>query len=157
MHQRVQHVADVLRTLGVRGSVRELTSSTRTAAEAAAALGCPVGAIANSLVFVADDDEPVLALASGAHRVDMELLAAAFAAARCRRATPDEVLQATGQPIGGVSPVGHPSGLRAVIDVSLRAHPTLWAAAGTPNAVFETTYDELRRLAGATEATIAAG
>lgn len=156
MHQRVQHFADVLHALGVHGSVRELTSSTRTAAEAAAALGCPVGAIANSLVFVADD-EPVLALASGAHRVDTELLAAAFAAARCRRATPDEVRQATGQPIGGVSPVGHPSGLRAVIDVSLRAHPTLWAAAGTPNAVFETTYDELRRLAGATEATIAAG
>jgi prolyl-tRNA editing enzyme YbaK/EbsC (Cys-tRNA(Pro) deacylase) len=146
-------VATALRTAGVRGEVRELAASTRTAAEAAAALGCPVEAIANSLVFIADG-APVLVLARGGERVDLDRLARAAGATEVRRATPDEVRAATGQPIGGVAPVGHPARLRTFVDRSLARTPVLWAAAGTPHAVFATTYAELLRLTGGVAAQL---
>ena len=85
--------------------MQELEASTRTAADAVAALGCPVGAIANSPVFLADD-QPVLVLTSGAHRVDTAHLAAQLAARAVRRASPEQVRAASGQPVGGVAPVG---------------------------------------------------
>ena len=148
MHPQHQAVQDALRAAGARGEVRVLTESARTAAEAAAALGCEVGAIANSLVFLADD-APVLVLTSGAHRVDLAHLAPQLGVARVRRATPDQVRAATGQAIGGVSPVGHPAPVRTVVDRALAQHPVVWAAAGTPHAVFPSTYDELLRVCGA--------
>ncbi|WP_037355618.1 YbaK/EbsC family protein [Amycolatopsis orientalis] len=141
----VQNVQDALYAAGVEGQARTLPQSTRTAAEAADALGCPVGAIANSLVFQADD-APLLVLTSGAHRVDVEALAARLGRDRIRRAKPDEVRAATGQVIGGVSPVGHPAPLETVVDEALRQYSQVWAAAGTPNAVFPTTFDELVRI-----------
>jgi len=155
VHPSVQRVADALARAGARGEVRELDDSTRTAADAAAALGCAVGAIANSLVFVADG-EPVLVLTSGAHRVDTAHLAGAMGWSSLRRATADEVRAATGQPIGGVAPLGHRSALTVLIDADLRAFPTIWAAAGTPHSIFPTDFDELRRVAAAREVRVEA-
>ncbi|MFD5517299.1 YbaK/EbsC family protein [Streptomyces sp. NPDC127066] len=144
---RSMEVARALAEAGVGGRVRELADSTRTAAEAAAALGCDVGAIANSLVFISDG-EPVLVLASGRHKVDTAALAARWGRGKLHRATPEQVRQATGQAIGGVAPVGHPQALSAVVDAALADYPQLWAAAGTPRTVFPTTVDELLRLTG---------
>jgi len=142
-----QNVQDALDAAGAAGAARTLPQSTRTAAEAAEALGCEVGAIANSLIFVADD-RPLLVLTSGAHRVDVEALATRLGRGRIRRAKPDEVRAATGQAIGGVSPVGHPAPVETVVDEALRRYPQLWAAAGTPNSVFPTSFDELVRITG---------
>jgi prolyl-tRNA editing enzyme YbaK/EbsC (Cys-tRNA(Pro) deacylase) len=144
---RSMDVARILAEAGMGGRVRELTDSTRTAAEAAAALGCDVGAIANSLVFISDG-EPVLVLTSGRHKVDTAALAARWGRGKLHRATPEQVRQATGQAIGGVAPVGHPQALPAVVDAALADYPQLWAAAGTPRTVFPTTVDELLRLTG---------
>ena len=106
VHPNTQAVAAALARAGAAGQVHELEASTRTAAAAAAAaLGCPVGAIANSPVFLADD-QPVLVLTSGAHRVDTAHLAAQLAARAVRRASPEQVRAATGPPFGGVAPVG---------------------------------------------------
>ena len=144
---------DILATHGLHSQVRTLTDSTRTAAEAAAALGCEVGAIASSLVFLADG-EPILVLTSGSHRVDTDLLARQIGAAAITRADAARVREATGQPIGGVAPLGHPSPVTTYIDVELKKHGELWAAAGTPHSVFEISYDDLRSLTDATEVTV---
>lgn len=154
MHPNAQRVADLLVELGATGEVRQLADSTRTAAEAAAALGCDVGAIASSLVFVAGG-EPLLVMTSGAHRVDQPKVAALLGVDSVDRASADQVREATGQPIGGVSPVGHPSPLRTLVDVDLARHDVVWAAAGHPHAVFPTTYDELLRLTAGTPAEVA--
>jgi len=145
MHPNTAAVADALARAGALGEVRELADSARTAAEAAAALGCTVGAIANSLIFLADD-APVLILTSGAHRVDTAHVARQLGVERLRRATPEQVRAATGQPIGGVAPVGHPQPVRTLLDTALAAYPVIWAAGGTPHTVFPTTYDELLRI-----------
>ncbi|MBT2449731.1 YbaK/EbsC family protein [Streptomyces sp. ISL-43] len=144
---RSAQVARALASAGIAGQVRELTASTRTAAEAAAALGCDIGAIANSLVFLAGD-VPVLVLTSGRHKVDTEALAARWGRPALRRATPEQVREATGQAIGGVAPVGHPRRLPTVVDEALGDYPTVWAAAGTPRTVFPTTAGELLRVSG---------
>jgi prolyl-tRNA editing enzyme YbaK/EbsC (Cys-tRNA(Pro) deacylase) len=154
MHKGTGAVAAALAVLAPGVEIRELSASTRTAADAAAALGCALGAIANSLVFMAGD-QPVLILTSGAHRVDTELVATAIGAPSLRQATPDEVRAATGQPIGGVAPVGHPAPLRTLIDRALERYPVIWAAAGTPHAVFPTTCAELLAMTGGSIATVA--
>lgn len=153
MHRNAANVKLALREAGVMSEIQELAASTRTAAEAAEALRCEVGAIANSLVFLADG-APILVLASGAHRVDLRHLADKLSAQQVRRASPDQVRAATGQPIGGVSPVGHPRPVPTVIDMALQDHSVLWAAAGTPNAVFSTTYAELLRMCNARPVTV---
>ncbi|HUD68731.1 MAG TPA: YbaK/EbsC family protein [Acidimicrobiales bacterium] len=149
MHPSAQRVADVLAERGATGRVREFTQATKTSQQAAAALGCDLGAIASCLVFLVDG-QAVIVIKSGRHRVDTERLAAAARGATARQATPDEVRRATGQPIGGVSPVGWPAPMRAFIDESLTDYDVIWSAAGTPNAVFPTTYAELAALTGAT-------
>lgn len=154
MHPSVEAVAAVLAAHGAQGDVRVFEEPARTAAEAAALLGVEVGAIANSLVFTADG-EPLLVLTSGAHRVDTTAVAALLGVATVRRADPDTVRAATGQVIGGVAPVGHPSPLRTLVDTSLATHPVVWAAAGHPHAVFSTTYDELLRVTGGRPAEVA--
>ncbi|MFP5359124.1 MAG: YbaK/EbsC family protein [Actinomycetes bacterium] len=153
MHPSSAKIMDILAMHGLHSQVRTLTDSTRTAAEAAAALGCEVGAIASSLVFLADG-EPILVLTSGSHRVDTDLLARQIGAAAITRADAARVREATGQPIGGVAPLGHPSPVTTYIDVELKKHGELWAAAGTPHSVFEISYDDLRSLTGATEVTV---
>jgi len=153
-HPTTRRVADLLAAAGARGEVRELDASTRTARDAAAALGCDVGAIASTLVFMADG-EPLIILTSGAHRVDVGLVAGALGLKELRQATPDEVRAATGYAIGGVAPVGHPRPVRTLVDTDLRAYPVLWAAAGTGHSVFSTTFDELVTMSGGEVATVA--
>jgi prolyl-tRNA editing enzyme YbaK/EbsC (Cys-tRNA(Pro) deacylase) len=148
-HPGVELVTQTLRTQGARGVVRVLPDSARTAAEAASALGVEIGAIVNSLVFEADG-QPVLILTSGSHRVDVDLVADRHDLPPLRRATPEFVRTHTGQAIGGVAPVGHPTPLRTLIDEALSEHSEIWAAAGHPHAVFPTTYDELIVLTGGT-------
>ena len=131
-----------------------LPDSAHTAALAAAALGCEVGAIANSLLFDADGS-PVMILTSGAHRVDTAAVSRRIEVGSLARATPDFVRRHTGQVIGGVSPINHPAPVPTWIDPWLRRHPVLWAAAGHPASVFSTTYDELRVMTGATEVEVA--
>jgi prolyl-tRNA editing enzyme YbaK/EbsC (Cys-tRNA(Pro) deacylase) len=156
MHRSAEHVADVLRELGVPGQVRELPEPAPTAVTAAAQLGCEVGAIANSLIFSADG-APLLVLASGAHRVDTAKAAALAGAARVKRADPEFVREATGQVIGGVAPVGHPRPLRTLVDRQLDGYDVIWAAAGHAHTVFPTSFAELLRITGGTPADVSAG
>ena len=121
---------------------REFPAGTRTAADAAAAVGCDVGAICKSLVFRVGD-EPLLVIASGANRVDE----ARFGAVKADAAF---VREQTGFAIGGVPPYGHPRRLRTILDEDLLGYETVWAAAGTPTAVFPIAPDELVRRTGAT-------
>lgn len=144
---RSRLVADALARAGAPGQVMELPSSARTAPEAAAALGCEVGAIANSLVFLADGS-PLLVLTSGAHRVDTAALARRLGRREITRATPEQVRAATGQAIGGVAPIGHPAPVETVVDAMLADHAQVWAAGGTPHTIFPTTFDELVRITG---------
>jgi prolyl-tRNA editing enzyme YbaK/EbsC (Cys-tRNA(Pro) deacylase) len=141
----VDRVLAALRAGDVDADVRRFDEPVPTAAAAAAALGCAVGAIANSLVFDADG-APLLVLASGAHRVDTAKVAALVGAERVRRATPEFVLAATGQEVGGVAPVGHPAPLRTVVDVDLAAFPVLWAGGGDHHTMFSATYEDLLRV-----------
>jgi prolyl-tRNA editing enzyme YbaK/EbsC (Cys-tRNA(Pro) deacylase) len=143
-----------LRAGGVEGEIRRFDDPVPTAAAAAQALGCQLGAIANSLVFDADG-EPLLVLASGAHRVDTGKVAALIGAARVRRASAEFVLAATGQEVGGVAPVGHPAALRTVVDIDLAGHPLLWAGGGDHHTMIGLTYDDLVRLTEGTPASIA--
>ena len=140
--------------MGASGEPVQLADSARTAAEAAAALGCEVGAIASSLVFAADG-EPLLVMTSGAHRVDTGLVAGLLGVQQVRRADADLVRTATGFAIGGVAPVGHPAPLRTLVDTDLAQYDVIWAAAGHPHAVFPTSHDELLRLTGGTPAQVA--
>ncbi|MFI0938811.1 YbaK/EbsC family protein [Streptomyces sp. NPDC021020] len=144
---RSRIVQQQLVAAGLTVRVRELPDSTRTAAQAADALGCAVGAIASSLLFLADG-EPLLVMTSGRHRVDTELLAANAGALDIAMASANEVRRVTGQAIGGVAPIGHPAPVRTVVDEALREHPVVWAAAGTPHTVMPLTFDELLSLTG---------
>jgi prolyl-tRNA editing enzyme YbaK/EbsC (Cys-tRNA(Pro) deacylase) len=154
VHPSVSNVLAALRSAGSAGEVRVLDESARTAAQAAAALGCEVGAIANSLVFTADDD-PLLVLTSGAHRVDTAAVAALLGVGAVRRADPETVRAATGQVIGGVAPVGHPAPLPTLVDTDLADYDVVWAAAGHAHAVFATSYDELLRITAGRPAQVA--
>jgi prolyl-tRNA editing enzyme YbaK/EbsC (Cys-tRNA(Pro) deacylase) len=150
-HPNVQAVQDALDAAGARtaeggsSQVVVLTEGVHTAAAAAAALGITVGQIANSLIFDADG-EPLLVLTSGAHRVDTAKVAAGLGVGRLRRATPEFVREHTGQPIGGVAPLGHPKPVRTLVDTALGQYDVVWAAGGVPQAVFPTTFAELVRV-----------
>lgn len=150
---RSRLVADRLVEAGIPGRIVVLPDAASTAALAAAALGVEVGAIANSLVFWSDG-EPLLVMTSGAHRVDTAALAARLGRAEIRRATPEQVRDATGQAIGGVAPTGHPAPLRTVVDEALAGHPQIWAAGGTAHTVFPLTFDELVALTRGTVAKV---
>ncbi len=154
-HPSALRVVRALRARGVQGPFIEFEASTKTANDAATTLGCEVGAIASSLVFMLDES-PVVVLKSGALRVDFDQFAQVAGGSRVRRASAEEVREATGQSIGGVSPVGWAQTLRVFIDVSLQTYEQIWAACGTPHAVFATTYNELRSLTGATPLTLRA-
>lgn len=117
---------------------------THTAADAAAALGVEVGAIVKSMVFLLDD-EPVLLLVSGAHNVHLEHTGERLGG-RLARADLDTAKHATGQPIGGIAPVGHPTNLDTFVDQDLAGHAEVWAAAGHINTIFRSTYTELLRI-----------
>lgn len=135
------------------GRIVTLPDSVHTAALAAEALGCEVGAIANSLLFDSGEG-PVLVLTSGGHRVDVTATAARIGVPRLKRASPDFVREHTGQVIGGVSPLAHPAPVPTYLDRHLATFDEIWAAAGHPAAVFSTTYAELLAMTGATEVRV---
>jgi prolyl-tRNA editing enzyme YbaK/EbsC (Cys-tRNA(Pro) deacylase) len=139
--------------VGGGGRVVILPDTVHTAVLAAEALGCEVGAIANSLLFDAEGT-PVLILTSGSHRVDTTVTAERIGVPALRRAAPEFVREHTSQVFGGVSPLGHPSPVATYLDVALRQYDEIWAAAGHPAAVFSTTYDELLAMTGATEVDV---
>jgi prolyl-tRNA editing enzyme YbaK/EbsC (Cys-tRNA(Pro) deacylase) len=149
-------VQEALRALGLPADdVRELADSTRTAPEAAAAVGCELGAIVKSLVFRgASSGEPVLVLVSGDNRA-LEARVEEEMGEAVGRADADFVRAVTGYAIGGVPPLGHPAPLRTVIDQDLMRFGEVWAAAGTPRAVFPIAPAELARAAGGRVAAIA--
>jgi prolyl-tRNA editing enzyme YbaK/EbsC (Cys-tRNA(Pro) deacylase) len=155
VHPNTERVAAALRSGGVAVEIREFADSTRTAVQAADALGVPVGAIVKSLVFVAGS-EPVLVLASGDHQVDTAAVARHLGVEKVRRADADVVREATGYAIGGVPPLAHPQPLRTLLDVHLAEFPVVWAAAGTPHTVFAIGYDDLARVTGATAVEVGA-
>jgi prolyl-tRNA editing enzyme YbaK/EbsC (Cys-tRNA(Pro) deacylase) len=150
---RTTAFAEALAEAGCAGEVRVLPESSHTAAQAAAALGCDPGAIASSLVFLAGD-EPLLVMTSGAHRVDTDLLSRELGVPLVM-ARAKVVKEVTGQPIGGVSPIGHPGPLRTVVDRSLQQYGELWAAAGSPDSIFPITFEELVRITNGTPMQVA--
>lgn len=152
MHRNAERVQDALRAAGSDAEVVELPTSARTSAEAAAAIGVEVGQIAKSLVFTVDG-EPVVAVLSGTDRLDPAKLCRVLGGAAVERADADAVRAATGYAIGGVSPLGHSA--RVVVDRGLSAYDVVWAAAGTPHAVFPTTFSELVAASGGTVADVA--
>ena len=152
-HPAVARFRSELERRGGTGRIVVLPDSMHTAALAAEALGCEVGAIANSLLFAAGD-QPVLILTSGAHRVDTTKVAERIGVPKLSRATPEFVRAHTGQVIGGVSPIGHPAPIPTYIDPWLRKYDVVWAAAGHPAAVFSSTFDELVAMTGAVETDV---
>jgi prolyl-tRNA editing enzyme YbaK/EbsC (Cys-tRNA(Pro) deacylase) len=168
MYPNCDAVNEILQAAGLPGRVRILDEAVTTARAAAEHLGCPVGAIANSLIFeaftAASDgmrEQPktpaagaaLLIMTSGAHRVDLNKLGGQLGV-QLRRASPAFVREHTGQPIGGVAPVGHPQPIPTIVDRALAEFDELWAAGGIPHAVFPLTYDELIRLTGGVEADV---
>lgn len=151
-HPAVARVREALAAVHVTTEVVVLDGAARTAAQAAAQLGVVPAQIANSLVFAATGrgtaPEPLLVLASGAHRVDTVKVADLLELPTVEMAGADLVREATGFVIGGVAPVGHTTPIRTLVDVSLARYDTVWAAAGHPHAVFPTSYDELLRITG---------
>lgn len=141
---------------GLDVEIRRWPEGTRTAADAARAVGCDVAQIVKSLVFVAGD-EPVVALTSGANRVDTGKLAEIAGADGARQATADEAREATGYSIGGMPPLGHAGPIRVLIDPDLLVFDAVWAAAGTPDATFAVDPHALQRAAGADEADFTEG
>ena len=139
-------VQEVLTELGLESRVVEFPSSTRTAQDAANTIGTSVGQIAKSLVFFAGQ-EPILIIASGRNRVNEKKIRAHIGV-KIKRADADKVRDATGYAIGGVPPVGHARPLRTLIAEDLMAYTEIYAAAGTPHAVFRLTPAELARITG---------
>jgi len=144
-----QRVEDLLAAQGMGGRVVEFPDSTRSSAEAAAAIGCTLAQIAKSLVFKSASGRPVLVVASGVNRVDEKKVKAEIGQ-KIGRADADYVRERTGYAIGGVAPFGHSEAPIVLIDRNLLALDPIWAAAGTPNAVFRLSPDELVRLSGGT-------
>jgi prolyl-tRNA editing enzyme YbaK/EbsC (Cys-tRNA(Pro) deacylase) len=142
----VDRVRQALAALGLQTEIREFSASTRTSADAAAAIGCSVAQIAKSLVFRAKPSgRAILVMASGANRVDETRLAVALGET-IGKADAEYVRAETGFAIGGVSPVGHGVKLKAFIDEDLMGFSEIWAAAGSPNSVFRLTPQDLQRV-----------
>jgi prolyl-tRNA editing enzyme YbaK/EbsC (Cys-tRNA(Pro) deacylase) len=154
MHPNCEAVNHILEDAGLPGRVQMLDDAVATAPAAAQYLGCPVGAIANSLIFATDGGEPLLIMTSGAHRVDMVKVGGQLGV-ELRRASPEFVREHTGQPIGGVAPVGHPKPIRTLVDRALADFDELWAAGGIPHAIFPLTYRELLTITHGTETDVA--
>ncbi len=151
-HPGVAAVLSALGAHGVHPTVRHLPDAVRTASAAADALGITPAEIANSLLFTAThtdgSEEPLLVMASGGHRVDVDKVADLLGLHGVRRAEAAYVKEQTGFTIGGVAPVGHPRPIRTVVDTALGRFDTVWAAAGHSHSVFATTYAELVRITG---------
>lgn len=154
-HAAVDRVAAALAKHALEPDIVWFDDAVTTAQLAADALGVEVGQIANSLVFTLDD-EPILVLTSGAHRVDTEWLGEQLGGV-IGRASKEVVKEATGQVIGGVAPVGHPAPVRTFVDTDLARYDRVWAAAGHAKTVFPTTFEELVRITGGTPRAVEPG
>jgi prolyl-tRNA editing enzyme YbaK/EbsC (Cys-tRNA(Pro) deacylase) len=154
----VERVSSFLRQMGVETRIEEFEAGTPTAVDAARAVGCKLGQIVKSLVFVVPTEdgglEPVICLVSGPNRVDPARLAAVTGERDIRRATAREAQELTGYTIGGIPPFGHTRPVRAVMDPDLTQYQVVWAAAGTSTAVFPVPPGTLRVLSNATVAPI---
>ncbi len=150
LSQSAQRVQAALKAVGLDCQVVELPSSTRTAVEAAQAVGCQVGQIVKSLIFRGTEtNRPILVIASGANRVD-EMRLTELTNEPVTKADADFVRSSTGFAIGGVPPVGLSGPILAFMDEDLLQYASVWSAAGTPHAVFELTPADLRRITGST-------
>lgn len=144
----------VQQALGPGYTVVEFDESTHTAQEAADAIGCTLAQIAKSIIFRSQSGKAVLVIASGVNRVDEKKIRALLGE-KIERASPEFVSEMTGYEVGGVPPLGHARPCMVFLDEDLRAFPALWAAGGTPNAVFEIGFAKLVELSGAAVADVA--
>ena len=151
-----RRVVDAARERGLAIDIHEFPEGTKTSADAAAAVGCELSAIAKSLVFVVDGD-PVVVIMSGDHRVDAGRLAAACGGSKARRARLEEAREATGFAAGGTPAFGYARAIPVLIDRSLRRHAEVWSAAGTPTTVYPIALDDLVAASGARWADVAEG
>jgi len=147
IHPNVLRVMEAARERGLEITTKRFPEGTKTAADAAAAIGVSVGQIVKSLVFGVDS-EIVMALVSGSNQLDEKKLAAAAGGAKCARVDADAVRDATGYPIGGVPPFGHSTQLRVFVDPDLLQYDEVWAAAGTWNDNFGAAPADIVRVAG---------
>jgi Cys-tRNA(Pro) deacylase len=146
IHPNVLRVMEAARERGLEITTKRFPEGTKTAADAAAAIGVSVGQIVKSLVFGVDS-EIVMALVSGSNQLDEKKLAAAAGGAKCARVDADAVRDATGYPIGGVPPFGHSTQLRVFVDPDLLQYDEVWAAAGTWNDNFGANPNDIVRVA----------
>ena len=159
LHPTNQRVADAAARAGVDIEIQRFPEGTKTSADAARAAGCPLSAIAKSLVFVVEDDqeaEPVIAVLSGDHRLDTEKLARVAGGSTSRRATLDEVREATGFAPGGTAVFGLAKPIRIFADEGLRRNDPIWSAAGTPDAIYPIALSDFENAVGPTWVDIAA-
>jgi len=148
LHKNAQKIQETLNQFGLSLSVLELSDSTRTAQEAAFAIGCSVDQIAKSLIFWGkESQQPILIITCGTNRVN-EKAVKVLIGEKLEKADATTVLEYSGFPIGGIPPIGHTNPIRTYIDEDLLAFETIWAAAGTPHAVFELTPDILLKITG---------
>ena len=150
----VKRVAQALIDHNMKGQIKVLTDSARSAAEAASALGIEVGQIASSILFKLPDDSPLLIITSGRHRVDTDLVAKSLNVAELGRVDADYVKENSGFSIGGVAPIGWVKPATIIIDQALNDYDVVWAAAGHPHTVFPTTYQELLTATNARSMTV---
>jgi len=144
-----QRVIEGGRAIGLEIDIHVFPAGTKTSADAAAAIGCELSAIAKSIVLTVDDREQVVVFASGDTRIDLEKMAAIAGASSVRRATLEEARAATGYAAGGTPPFGYPGPVRVFADSALKRHELVWAAGGTPTTVFPIRLEELVSAAGA--------
>lgn len=156
MHERAaEFVRRASEEYGVDVDVHEFDEGTKTAQDAADAIGCDVAQIASSIVVVVDGDDPVVVVTSGANRVDLDAVAVYRDGVDARMAEADEVKEATGWSIGGVPPFCHATDVPVLLDETLLDHDEVWAAAGTPTAVWPIDPERLREISGAEPAAVA--
>ena len=148
LSQTAQRVQDLLTVRGFHCTVIEFAESTRTSQEAADRAGCTLGQITKSMIFMGKSTrKPILVLTSGANRVDEKRIGD-YSGEPIARADPDFVRNATGFAIGGVPPLGHTQPMETYLDEDLLEYSTIWAAAGTPKAIFELTPEDLQKMTG---------
>ena len=152
----IERFTEAAHALGIEPAIQRFPDGTKTASDAAGAIGCDVAQIVKSLVFMADH-QPVIAFTSGANRVDPSKLASVASVSETRRATPEEARSATGFAVGGTPPFGYPSPVRSFLDPILLAFEEIWAAAGTPDSVFPLTPATLQGATGAETADFTEG
>lgn len=147
LSKNAQRVQAALANFGLDLEVIELPDSTRTAPEAAAAIGCTVNQIVKSLIFKTKSGKPILITASGSNRVNEKRIREIIGE-KIARADADFVRKVTGFPIGGIPPLAHDQDIETIIDEDLLQYPEIWSAAGTPNAIFRLTPQQLVKITG---------